>query len=347
MEWNRSDLKRSARAAFRRNYLSCMLAGLILLFALGSQKTGEETAVESAGSIYLRSMATGGGDAVPGGDTYAPGGSTDTPGGSSEMQTEARADAGKLVYDPASGEMVAAVPGDDAAAAVNGTGSSENGAGSSENGAGYSGDYRYNMMLLLSDPGVQMMKRYLMGPVQVIWDGITDLLGGAGPVVLLFLQYMVFSALEIGGCRFFVRNSGDKNTGLKELIFAFEERGYFSMMMTMLIRNLLITLWSMLFLVPGIVKLYQYRMVPYLLAEDPDMGVREALERSREYMDGQKWNAFLLDLSMIPWHIASALSFGLSGIFYSQPYINAVNAELYLVLREKETGSAETVIQAE
>ena len=70
-------------------------------------------------------------------------------------------------------------------------------------------------------------------------------------------------------------------------------------------------------------------MVPYLLADDPNMTRQDAFRLSKELMYGQKWNTFVLDLSFIPWNILSTITFGLVGLFYVSPYQDATYAELY------------------
>ena len=97
----------------------------------------------------------------------------------------------------------------------------------------------------------------------------------------------------------------------------------------MFFRDLFTFLWTLLFIIPGIIKSYEYKMVPYLLAEYPDMDRKEVFARSRDMMYGQKWNTFVLDLSFIPWNILSTITFGLVGLFYVSPYQDATYAELY------------------
>ena len=89
----------------------------------------------------------------------------------------------------------------------------------------------------------------------------------------------------------------------------------------------------LLLVIPGIVKAYEYRLVDYLLAENPALSSAEACEQSRALMDGNKWNAFVLDLSFIGWNILSLLTLGLVGLFYVSPYENSTNAALYEELR--------------
>ena len=75
-------------------------------------------------------------------------------------------------------------------------------------------------------------------------------------------------------------------------------------------------------------------MVPFILAENPTIKGKDAIKISRKMMDGNKWNAFVLDLSFIGWHLLQVITFGLAGIWVN-PYIRASYAELYSVLREK------------
>lgn len=88
----------------------------------------------------------------------------------------------------------------------------------------------------------------------------------------------------------------------------------------MVLRDVFIFLWSLLFLIPGVIKHYSYRMVPYILADDPEIGAMDAITLSRQMMDGHKWNTFVLDLSFLGWDLLSALTLGLLGVFYVNPY---------------------------
>lgn len=82
---------------------------------------------------------------------------------------------------------------------------------------------------------------------------------------------------------------------------------------------------------------YCYLMVPYILAENPDMKAGEALRLSKEMMDGEKWNAFILGLSFLGWQLLGTMLCGI-GTFFVQPYIDATFAELYAVLRGPYSG---------
>ena len=151
-------------------------------------------------------------------------------------------------------------------------------------------------------------------------------------VISCLLRLLVFNPLEIG-CRSFFTVNSDEPAELSEIKAGFNPFG--RNIGAMFLRDLFIALWSLLLVVPGIIKAYSYRMVPYILAEDPDISGRDAITLSRQLMDGQKWNTFVLDLSFIGWDLLSALTGGLLGLFYVNPYKHATGAELYQVLRDQ------------
>lgn len=156
-------------------------------------------------------------------------------------------------------------------------------------------------------------------------------------VLIIFLIAAVFRIflgypLEVGGRRYFV-HSAQNRFDMNNLGFAFNRERYKGIVLTMLWRGFLNFLWFLLLIIPGIVKAYAYSMVPYILADNPNIGYKRALELSVQMTDGEKFNMFVLDLSFIGWYLLGSLAFGLGGLFVN-PYKNATEAELYLVLRE-------------
>jgi len=91
--------------------------------------------------------------------------------------------------------------------------------------------------------------------------------------------------------------------------------------------SLFIALWSLLFVIPGIVKSYSYMMVPYILAENDDLDKDRVFEMSRDMMNGHKMEAFVLELSFLGWTLLGALTAGVLNIVYVNPYIHATMAE--------------------
>lgn len=95
-----------------------------------------------------------------------------------------------------------------------------------------------------------------------------------------------------------------------------------------LLRKLYIALWSLLFIIPGIVKSYAYAMTPFIMADHPDMTAQDAITASKELMDGHKGELFMLGLTFIGWDILAGLSLGIGHLWLS-PYKNAVYAVFY------------------
>lgn len=158
-------------------------------------------------------------------------------------------------------------------------------------------------------------------------------------VMILSVAISVFllSPLEIGCRRFFIIARVD-DANLSEMGYGFEH-SYMNTVKTQFLRMLYTFLWSLLFVIPGIIKSYEYRMIPYLLAEDPELDTKDAFRLSKTMMDGEKWNAFVLDLSFIGWSILNVFTLGILGVFYVNPYYNNTCAELYSVLKQKVTES--------
>lgn len=168
----------------------------------------------------------------------------------------------------------------------------------------------------------------------ILFRGIVTAIVGGAMIVGVLLRIFLLNPLEVGGCRFFMENSEYQPT-VGKLGFAFQNGMYGKTVLTLFLRRLFIGLWSLLLIVPGIVKAYEYRMVPYLLADDPNMTRQDAFRLSKELMYGQKWNTFVLDLSFIGWELLSLCTCGLLAIFYVNPYVQATNAELFLTLKRE------------
>ena len=99
-------------------------------------------------------------------------------------------------------------------------------------------------------------------------------------------------------------------------------------------------LWSLLFVIPGIVKAYSYALTPYILAKYPEVQAKEALKVSMKIMDGKKAELFVLQLSFIGWAMLAGITFGLLGIFFVIPYMAITDTLWYKRTMESaiETG---------
>lgn len=154
-------------------------------------------------------------------------------------------------------------------------------------------------------------------------------------IVAAAVLYSVFigNIIEVGGCRFFEENSEHK-AKLGLIMDGFSGGSYLNKAGTLFFRDLYIFLWTLCLVIPGIIKSYEYKMIPYILAENPEITRERAFEISQKMMAGQKGDAFVLDLSFIGWDILGAITFGIVSILYVSPYKNTTWAEFYKVRRE-------------
>lgn len=156
-----------------------------------------------------------------------------------------------------------------------------------------------------------------------------------GTAFSMGIKAFICNPFEVGCKNYLITNDRPDNS-LKKIFVSFKEN-YINAVFSLFIRDLYVFLWCLLFIIPGIVKSYEYRMVPYILAENPNMKRYEAFELSKKMMKGQKWNAFVLDLSFIGWFILSGLTLGLLGLLYVKPYKYQTDAELYKALKDTDS----------
>ena len=177
-----------------------------------------------------------------------------------------------------------------------------------------------------------------------IWDGITSFSiekTGLGITLcisaVLSLAFMICIAdpLIVGGKRYFLKAREGSNTRIGIIKEIFQKEHWFNVVIIMFLRNIYNALWY-LTIVGGIIKTYEYRMIPYILAENPKIKRKEAFELSKQMMKGNKWKTFVLDLSFFGWNFLSVLTYGLLSILYVNPYNAATIAELYVALKEEK-----------
>ena len=166
------------------------------------------------------------------------------------------------------------------------------------------------------------------------WD--PELVGFiAGAATVLFLVALVFaaiylilgSAVGVGYAKFNL-----------DLVDRWEEPeigtmfGYFAFWKTTAVARLLqsvyILLWSLLFIIPGIVAAYSYAMTSYILAENPELTASEAIDMSKEMMEGNRFRLFCLQMSFIGWAFLCIFTFGI-GYLWLVPYMQAAQAAFY------------------
>lgn len=154
--------------------------------------------------------------------------------------------------------------------------------------------------------------------------------------LVLSALYDVFfgNIFGVGGKIFFLKSSNDENTNVKEVMAGFDKGYYMNNVKTMFLSKLFVALWSLLFIIPGIIKSFSYMLVPYIITDDPSIGGRDAITLSSRMMKGWKWKAFVLRLSFIGWDILNAFTFNLLNTFMIAPYKDAAEAELYREIKQ-------------
>lgn len=162
---------------------------------------------------------------------------------------------------------------------------------------------------------------------QIVGMTIFILIGVIVFVFLYVLQVLLIFPFRVGVSRFMIKSIND-TAKVREIAYGFDH-SYKNVIKTMFHYDIRIFLWTLLFIIPGFYKQYQYRMVPYILAEQPDMNYREVLRKSSDMMNGHKWKTFLLDLSFILWHICGLMTCGILEIFYVVPWQDLTFAALY------------------
>ena len=163
--------------------------------------------------------------------------------------------------------------------------------------------------------------------IGVIIAGLTSIF-----VISIIVQIFLYNPMKMGCLSFFKKNNLDPPAELSSLLDGFKD--YIHVAVTLFLSDLFISLWMCLLIVPGIVKMYSYRMVPYLLQDRPELSATETITLSREMMNGNKLDVFLYDLSFIGWAILSAITCGLVGVFWLNPYKANADAALYLSVKE-------------
>lgn len=161
--------------------------------------------------------------------------------------------------------------------------------------------------------------------------GITLLIG-----VMIYLSYWLFIKLPIhvSTCRFFEESHLYKGTPINKLLFPVSVKRLGKTAQTMLVKTIFEILWWFT-VVGGIIKHYSYYLVPYIVAENPDIGSLDAIRLSKQMMKGKKWQFFLLDMSFLLWNILNAITANVLKYFWLDAYVKSTFCEAYFAVREE------------
>ena len=160
-------------------------------------------------------------------------------------------------------------------------------------------------------------------------------------ILQLVANIFLIIPIGVGLNRFFEKSRGVK-TGFGELFVPL--KNCVNVGFTMLWMGIKVFLWSLLLIVPGIIKSYEYSMVPYILAENPSISGKRAFQISKAMTKGHKWDLFVLELSFILWIIGTVCTCGLLGI-YLAPYMQATMTEAYYKLKAEAVANGGATLQ--
>lgn len=168
----------------------------------------------------------------------------------------------------------------------------------------------------------------------------------AVPVILslavyVFVWLFIQETYRIVMARMLLEGRSYNKLPASRFFYPIHTRKWPRMAWIMFVENVFLFLWS-LTIVGFFIKQYSYRMVPYIVAENPNIEALDAIRLSRRMMKGHKWECFVADCSFLGWYLLNLITFGLSGIFYSNGYNAAFFAEYYVYVRSmaKTTGIA-------
>ena len=167
---------------------------------------------------------------------------------------------------------------------------------------------------------------FVIAIVEAVIIGALSLIPFVGTIAGSLLTF-VFS---LSFCIIYLKLTKSEGIEVKDLFSGFSNA--INAILLGILQAIFVFLWSLLFVIPGIIKSYAYSMSTFVLAENPDMSATDALKKSQEIMDGHKMEYFILQLSFIPWYLLVGITFGIAGL-YVGPYVNATTANFYNAIK--------------
>ena len=193
---------------------------------------------------------------------------------------------------------------------------------------------------LRAEARVALTDKWVMGAVTTLVFGAVSGADSYIPVVgtiLVALPMMYgYSIVMLS-----VMRGGEMNIG--GLFDGFNDFG--RIVGTKLLQAIYTFLWTLLLVIPGIIKNYSYAMTDFILKDQPELANNAAIEKSMAMMDGNKMKLFLLDLSFIGWAILCLFTFGI-GFLFLQPYVQSAHAAFYEDLKAQTVVEEEVIIEA-
>ena len=139
-------------------------------------------------------------------------------------------------------------------------------------------------------------------------------------------QFIIGGVVQLGYARHLLKQHDRQDCSLSDLFSELDRFG--QGFAQKFLRALYVFLWSLLLVIPGVIKDLSYAMTPFIMADHPNLTAGEAIERSKALMDGYKWDLFVLRFTFIGWNLLAALTMNVGNLILN-PYKNAAEAAFY------------------
>lgn len=165
------------------------------------------------------------------------------------------------------------------------------------------------------------------------------------PVLLYVITYAVVPPIALGYCMVYLDTTYGEKPQVATLFRPYKECWLNSVLVNILVAVFTL-LWSLLLIIPGIIKSFSYSQAYFILAENPGMTAKEAIDESKLIMDGHKMELFVLYLSFIPWFLLGYVTLGL-GFIYVAPYMTLTLTNYYHNIKRQNAPAVETAAYQE
>lgn len=179
--------------------------------------------------------------------------------------------------------------------------------------------------------GIPAETRYMLTSIFLIVIIAVFLVG-------FILKVFVGNPLIVGKNRYFMESRAlEGSAGVGKTFWVFSCGHYLNVVKIMFLRDLFNSLWYLLLIIPGIIKAYEYTMIPYILSENPEADTKDVFALTKDMMNGSKFQYFCLELSFLGWYLLGMLACCI-GMILVNPYVEAASAEVYAAMRKQIGG---------
>lgn len=158
------------------------------------------------------------------------------------------------------------------------------------------------------------------------------------PIVGPFIWLIISGAISLGFASLYLNLSRGEEVEVSQIFSGFNN--FTTSLVANLLMGIFILLWALLLIIPGIMAAYSYMLTFFILADDPSLTATEAINKSKEMMNGYKWKAFFLSCRFIGWSLLAILTLGI-GFLWLAPYMGMSFAKFYEDIKQNHTATSD------